>query len=106
MAVKFYCENCKYEVPLDDERCPFCGKQFYSVYCPRCKYEGLPQQFRNGCPHCGYLKEGVKAYRKPGLDRARRKKTDMPRWVYSAAIIALLAGIIGLIVYMILHLPH
>jgi predicted amidophosphoribosyltransferase len=103
MAVKFYCENCKYEVPLNDERCPFCGKEFFSVYCPRCKREGLPVEFRNGCPRCGYMKEGVKAYRKPRGERSKGKKFYLPRWCYSGAIILLLLAIIGLVAFVFLR---
>ncbi len=101
MAAKFICENCKYEVSLDGDRCPFCGKQFYAVYCPRCRHEGAPRDFRNGCPQCGYMKEAVKAYRRLRGAKAGRDKNPFPRWVYSAAIIALLLGIAGLIVYIV-----
>ncbi len=99
MAAKFICENCKYEVSLDGDRCPFCGKQFYAVYCPRCRHEGPPREFSNGCPRCGYMKEAVKTYRRQ-RDTNARTRTPFPRWAYSAAIIALLLGIAGLIVYL------
>ena len=101
MSARFICENCKYEVSLEGDRCPFCGKEFYAVYCPRCGHEGLPNQFRNGCPRCGYMKEAVMAYRKRRGPRGRRGKTYFPRRLYTAAIIALLLGIAGLLVYII-----
>jgi hypothetical protein len=104
MAVKFLCENCKYEVPLEDERCPFCGKTFYSVYCPRCHKEGLPHEFRRGCPRCGYMKEGVKSsHHKSRRSGGKGAQVFLPRWCYSAAALLLLAGIIGLILYLALR---
>ncbi|MBN2354030.1 MAG: hypothetical protein JXD23_15765 [Spirochaetales bacterium] len=104
MSARFICENCKYEVSLDGDRCPFCGKEFYAVYCPRCKHEGLPGEFRNGCPRCGYLKQAVMAYRRRHRRRNRQEKTYFPRWLYTTAIMALLLGIVGLIVYIALVL--
>ncbi len=102
MAVKFLCENCQYEVPLEDDRCPFCGKTFYSVYCPRCHKEGLPFEFREGCPRCGYMKESVKSFhRKSHRPGKRGAKTFLPRWCYSAAAILLVVGIIGLVVFLL-----
>jgi hypothetical protein len=104
MAVKFLCENCRYEVPLDDDRCPFCGKTFYSVYCPRCRHEGMPVEFRNGCPKCGYMKEGVKSYlRRPARDGKKGTKVQFPRWSYFLTALVLLSGIIGLLVYIFTH---
>lgn len=102
MAVKFFCENCKFEVPLDSSTCPYCGKSFYSVYCPRCRKEGTPAQFKNGCPSCGYLKENYKSSRRASYKfreaDSRRRRTGLPRWFYSLAIVVLTLGIIGLLV--------
>jgi hypothetical protein len=102
MALKFFCENCKYEVPLEGDRCPFCGKTFYSVYCPRCKKEGFAYEFKNGCPQCGYLKESFKSSRRNTVFRRAGSKASLPRWLYSGTIILLGMTIIGLIIFIIL----
>jgi hypothetical protein len=103
MAVKFLCENCRYEVPLEDDRCPFCGKTFYSVYCPRCRKEGLPAEFRNGCPRCGYMKEGVKSHQRRRGGSPRGAKITFPRWSYFLVSLLLVAGIVGLALYLMLR---
>jgi predicted nucleic acid-binding Zn-ribbon protein len=35
--------------------CPHCGKSFDAVKCPVCNYTGMPGEFLQGCPECGYL---------------------------------------------------
>jgi len=104
MAAKFFCENCKFEVPLSAVSCPYCRKVFYSVYCPRCGKEGSPQEFRNGCPACGYLKESYKSSRrsKKPMPSLPPEPISLPRWFYGWAIVVLSLGIIGLLVLLAL----
>ncbi len=51
---KFFCESCGSEVPRKSRFCPVCGKFFASVRCPKCGHTGATEDFKNGCPDCGY----------------------------------------------------
>ena len=51
---KFFCESCGSEVPRNSKVCPTCGKFFASVRCPQCGRIGSNDDFKNGCPTCGY----------------------------------------------------
>lgn len=51
---KFFCEFCGDEVPRNARTCPTCGKFFASVRCPKCGKTGSTDQFKKGCPACGY----------------------------------------------------
>lgn len=51
---KFFCESCGSEVPRNARTCPTCGKFFASVRCPKCGNTGSNDDFKNGCPVCGY----------------------------------------------------
>lgn len=51
---KFYCECCGSEVPRNSKVCPTCGKFFAAVRCPQCGRTGTNDDFKNGCPTCGY----------------------------------------------------
>ena len=51
---KFFCESCGSEVPRNSKVCPSCGKFFASVRCPKCSATGSNDDFKNGCPRCGY----------------------------------------------------
>ncbi len=51
---KFFCESCGSEVPRNSRVCPTCGKFFASVRCPQCGKTGTNDDFKNGCPRCGY----------------------------------------------------
>ena len=52
---RFFCESCGRAVPFNADMCPNCGKTFDAVKCPVCKYTGMPGEFLQGCPQCGYL---------------------------------------------------
>lgn len=51
---KFFCESCGSEVPRNARTCPTCGKFFASVRCPKCGKTGSTEDFKKGCPACGY----------------------------------------------------
>lgn len=51
---KFFCESCGAEVKPNARVCTYCGKFFSSVRCPRCGMTGNTEDFKNGCPSCGY----------------------------------------------------
>ena len=51
---KFFCESCGSEVPRKSRFCPVCGKFFASVRCPKCGHTGASEDFKKGCPECGY----------------------------------------------------
>ncbi len=54
-SARFFCESCGRSVPFNANMCPHCGKKFDAVKCPVCKYTGMPGEFLQGCPKCGYL---------------------------------------------------
>jgi predicted RNA-binding Zn-ribbon protein involved in translation (DUF1610 family) len=104
MKGSFYCEVCGAEVKGHSDVCPSCGRSFQGVRCPRCGKEGNVEEFRNGCPECGYMADD----KFPGAEisggriyRPERKKSgnhDWPAscyWFLSALIIIGL----GLILY-------
>ena len=64
MKARFYCESCGKEVPFNAEVCPYCGREFEAVKCPICGFEGRAEQFRNGCPSCGYLSVNLELERR------------------------------------------
>lgn len=51
---KFFCEYCDSEVPYNARFCQKCGHFFLSVKCPACGKTGNHDEFKNGCPICGY----------------------------------------------------
>lgn len=51
---KFFCECCGSEVPRNSKVCPTCGKFFAAVRCPKCGRTGTNDDFKAGCPTCGY----------------------------------------------------
>lgn len=51
---KFYCESCGSEVNKNARFCSKCGKFFSSVRCPKCGRTGKTEEFKHGCPDCGY----------------------------------------------------
>ncbi len=51
---KFFCESCGAEVPRNSKVCTTCGKFFAAVRCPKCGKTGNTDDFKNGCPSCGY----------------------------------------------------
>ncbi len=58
---KFFCESCGAEVNKNARFCTNCGKFFSSVRCPNCGVTGSSEEFKNGCPSCGYA-----VYKKSG----------------------------------------
>ena len=96
---KFFCESCGSEVPRKSKFCPACGKFFASVRCPECGKTGMSEDFKNGCPRCGYavnknlkkkdmeiltgMKSGLGSKKTEGQDSAP------PFWAYCVSILVL-----------------
>ena len=106
MKPRFFCAFCDTEVPVDQERCPRCGRLFTSVLCPRCGYDGKVDDFEGGCPKCGYLAGGpaAGAAGARGVTGRRRrsavKKAGLPPGFYRLAgglLLALLAVLLALL---------
>lgn len=122
---KFFCESCGNEVPRNSKTCPSCGKFFASVRCPKCYATGTNDEFKNGCPRCGYAinpdllngkgsynffngstsSKNKKASRRSGIDLSifsKRKKSSynpdssLPLWVYIVTIVILIFLVIYL----------
>ena len=116
---KFFCESCGSEVPRKSRFCPVCGKFFASVRCPKCGHTGATEDFKNGCPDCGYAvnsnsspsqnkdlynslsdnKSNNKISRNK-ISRNKIKKTtqdgSLPVWIYIIAVLVLILLIIFL----------
>jgi predicted RNA-binding Zn-ribbon protein involved in translation (DUF1610 family) len=111
MQIKFYCESCGEQVPINVERCPHCRREFFAVMCPLCKYEALPREFRQGCPSCGYMSRRMKIKIKEKQKQEKKKKktwiqslrkkgknVHIPLSWYRFAVTLLIMSIIGLII--------
>ena len=114
---KFFCESCGSEVPRNSKTCPICGKFFASVRCPQCGRIGSNDDFKNGCPTCGYAVNPDDGFGRKGSgqlygqygsrsllglkknNNAAAKgyvESSLPWWVYMISIMVLLALVVGL----------
>ena len=122
---KFFCESCGSEVPRNSKTCPTCGKFFASVRCPQCGRIGSNDDFKNGCPTCGYAvnpdtgmavtgnytgafgisRKGSSGYGVRGLLGLSRKssigtgnyvESGLPVWVYIVSLLILGVLVVGL----------
>lgn len=123
---KFFCESCGSEVPRNSKVCPTCGKFFASVRCPKCFATGTNDDFKKGCPRCGYAinpdelagrssgnillnpfgnNSGINKKSKQNMDWSifhKRKssytyaESSLPIWVYASSVVVLLVLMICL----------
>lgn len=123
---KFFCESCGSEVPRNSKTCPMCGKFFASVRCPQCGRIGSNDDFKNGCPTCGYAVNPDDGFGHSGgavfgtgLSRSRKNagygsrgllglgrkssseqsgyvESSLPWWIYMISIMILAALVVGL----------
>ncbi len=109
---KFFCENCGAEVPGKARVCTNCGRFFAAVRCPKCGKTGSNNDFKKGCPACGYAINGSHQSKKSiftpsvltkGKDYSsseeKPKKVyegSLPVWVYifTIMVLAVLVGIL------------
>ncbi|MCR5188354.1 MAG: zinc ribbon domain-containing protein [Treponema sp.] len=115
---KFFCESCGSEVPRNSKVCPTCGKFFASVRCPQCGRTGTNDDFKNGCPTCGYALNpdlmGASGSFQPGLSsninyknsttatafrnalysknksKSGYVESSLPIWVYISTVVVLI----------------
>jgi len=88
---RYFCENCGKEVKRNSPLCPYCGRFFTSVRCPKCGYSGIVEEFDSGCPVCGYAEAAAAA--PEALKPPPPPVTPLPVWVYAAVLLALAAVI-------------
>lgn len=116
---KFFCECCGSEVPRKSRFCPVCGKFFASVKCPKCGHTGAPEDFKMGCPECGYavtnsnqasdlsaiansdnFSDKTKPTKQKQLKKQNKKQnnsdTALPVWTYVISVLVLVILIIFL----------
>lgn len=123
---KFFCESCGSEVPRNSKVCPTCGKFFASVRCPQCGRIGTNEDFKAGCPTCGYAVNpdselgrgnfgmpgdfgkgkdrrygvagllGLGKSKKPSASGSGYVESSLPWWVYIVSILILFALVFGL----------
>ena len=92
---RFYCESCGAEVAKDARICPYCGKFFSSVKCPKCGHAGRPDDFSFGCPVCGYA---VSANPAPEPMRpAVQAAPPPPWWAFLLVALVLFALVVALL---------
>ncbi len=120
-TAKFFCENCGAEVPRNAKVCRHCGRFFSSVRCPQCGKTGTPEQFKNGCPECGYtvenstkkqklskekkasvfskfaLKKAINSFNQTQKTSAKRTQSEdsLPAWIF-----VLMVGIIIAMIFL------
>jgi uncharacterized membrane protein YvbJ len=100
---RFFCDKCGAEVPISVKKCPDCGAFFASILCPVCGFSGGDDQFKYGCPACGYsLSSENSSGRRPPRTRVRikpkHKTKAIPLWLYilgGAIVTALLAELLA-----------
>ena len=114
---KFFCESCGSEVPRKSRFCPVCGKFFASVRCPKCGHTGASEDFKKGCPECGYavnsnvslaqnkdsddfFENHNESKNKIILNKSKTNKSgqdgSLPVWIYITSILVLIILIICL----------
>jgi hypothetical protein len=99
---KYFCEHCGREVNGRARICPFCGRFFSSVKCPRCGFSGDSEEFLDGCPACGYGVPKKVAIEDVAVKRGRTSpglNDKLPTWVYLIALFALVIALALLFVF-------
>jgi ssDNA-binding Zn-finger/Zn-ribbon topoisomerase 1 len=106
MKSLFLCESCGKQVSYKTPRCPYCGRFFSAVVCPRCLHSGKPEDFLSGCPECGYLSSSSTGLlKKKGkgsgffLSKKKKKKFELPLWFYKTAGIVVLLVLLAIIAW-------
>jgi len=101
VKARYYCGNCSQEVSPNAAVCPHCGSSFTGVKCPKCSYEGKPNEFRDGCPVCGYMvSQEVRVSATPA---PQKDQVPMSRRFYRIAGLVLLVLFAALIALLLLR---
>jgi hypothetical protein len=99
--VRFFCEHCGREVKANARVCPYCGRFFRLVQCPKCGYTDRGEEFVRGCPSCGYLgtlePADPSSQRAPSSARDFRSPKTTPGWVWTIALVGLVGALVGAI---------
>lgn len=113
---KFFCESCGSEVPRKSRFCPTCGKFFASVRCSKCGHTGASEDFKTGCPECGYAvspdgksllnaktngfstnnKKTASFFQKKHNNSQGNSDGSLPVWMYIISVLILIVLIICL----------
>ena len=118
-TARFFCENCGRAVPFNAEMCSNCGKKFDAVKCPVCTYTGMPGEFLQGCPQCGYLSSGEEPavgargvrqaegsaggrVRDEELFRERPDRHGFPTWAYTTLLILLVGVLVAMATFLLM----
>ncbi|MCD4657751.1 MAG: hypothetical protein K8S87_09435 [Planctomycetes bacterium] len=71
----YCCSSCGAEVPIKSTSCPNCNIRFTHVKCEKCRYVGIPDEFKeHTCPQCQISpvqlpKEALNVHLCPGCNR-------------------------------------
>ena len=89
-------------VSPDEECCPGCGRLFRAVKCPNCSYSGEGEEFRKGCPVCGYLSDSLPEKNSSPLEaeseiKQRKRKKLSSRLLYGATALLLILLILQIV---------
>ncbi len=87
---RYFCEHCGAEVKGNARICPRCGRFFSSVKCPKCGFVGVSEDFRAGCPVCGYAlganNDGPEAFKTPP------ESPGLPVWTWALGLFVFAAA--------------
>jgi len=89
---RYFCEHCGAEVKANARVCPRCGRFFSSVKCPKCGFVGESDDFRAGCPICGYAlgtNNGA-----PDPIKPPPETTGLPLWTWLLGLFVFVAALI------------
>jgi uncharacterized membrane protein YvbJ len=77
----FYCDSCGTAVDSTARKCPSCGRYFTAIACPKCSYEGLYNEFEDGCPSCGYLADASEMKAVEQIEETKYIDRGLPLWL-------------------------
>ena len=82
----------------DTKVCPYCGRIFTSVLCPKCGFSGDPERFRTGCPVCGHSGDfnAPGSFATPEIQAPKEPAPPVPVFMWIVAVVALGAALVAL----------
>ncbi|MDA8411931.1 MAG: zinc ribbon domain-containing protein [Treponema sp.] len=92
---RYFCEHCGAEVKANARICPKCGRFFSAVKCPKCGFVGESEDFRAGCPVCGYALGSNNGAPEP--IRPAPESTSLPLWAWALGFVVFIIALVLLL---------